>query len=147
MSKKKHGMCGHPLYHIWTSMRQRCINPKDAAYHKYGGRGIKVCKRWSKFENFYEDMGPRPKGKSLDRINNSKGYSPSNCRWATHIEQALNTRQSIKITMGGVTKSAAQWSKTLGAKNALVSWRLRNGWDLKTAITAPRHTKYKGKSK
>ena len=92
----RHGACiNHGMsseYHIWSSMRQRCENPKDKTFKDYGGRGIKVCKRWHDFKNFYEDMGKKPKGKSLDRHNNDGNYCPENCRWATPHEQRVNSR-------------------------------------------------------
>jgi hypothetical protein len=81
-------------------MKNRCTKPSHKQWHRYGGRGIAVCKRWQKFENFYEDMGDRPEGKELDRIDNDKGYSPENCRWVTRKENNNNRENSIKIDFG-----------------------------------------------
>lgn len=94
-----HTIGGHftPEYQSWKGMRERCTNPKSSGYPNYGGRGIKICKRWAhSFENFFKDMGPRPKGKTLDRKNNDKGYKPSNCRWATRSEQNKNQRRLLE---------------------------------------------------
>lgn len=89
----KHGMTNKRVYRSWGGMIQRCLNKNNPAYKNYGGRGIKICDRWLTFENFFEDMGERPAGKSLDRFpNNDKGYCKSNCRWATPTEQQNNTR-------------------------------------------------------
>lgn len=81
-----------PEYRVWDSMKQRCSNPNNKKYHLYGGRGIKVVKRWLSFENFTKDMGVRPKGATLDRINNDGNYEPGNCRWATYHEQNMHLR-------------------------------------------------------
>lgn len=95
LSNRKHGMTRSPEYRTWCSMKERCYKETDNNYHNYGGRGITVCDRWREsFENFYADMGPRPKNKSLDRKDNSLGYTPDNCRWATTVEQANNKRNN-----------------------------------------------------
>lgn len=93
-ASKTHGMTGTSTHNIWMGMRQRCENPSNKRYKDYGGRGIVVCKRWHIFENFLKDMGERPSGLSIERKNNNKGYCKSNCKWATRIEQANNTRKT-----------------------------------------------------
>jgi hypothetical protein len=82
----------NPLYHIWYDMLARCNRPHHQAFKNYGGRGISVCERWNSFDNFLEDMSPRPDGYTLDRLDNSKGYSPENCKWTSWRDQALNRR-------------------------------------------------------
>lgn len=88
-----HGLSHGPEYNSWSAMIQRCTNRKHQAWKNYGGRGISVCKRWRKFENFYADMGNRPVGLTLERINNFGDYDPSNCKWANWTEQRLNSRR------------------------------------------------------
>jgi len=115
-------------YRTWVHMRDRCFDVEDKSYKNYGGRGISVCQRWSKFENFLEDMRPSPgKGFSLDRINNDGNYEPGNCRWATKKEQTLNKRNVTLITIGGVTDSVSSWAHKLRLEQVTISRWIRNG--------------------
>jgi hypothetical protein len=134
---KIHGMSNTPTYWVWVGMRTRCLQPKHHTYPNYGGRGIKICERWTTFTNFLEDMGERPEGKSLDRINNDGDYEPSNCRWATPKEQSMNTRASFLITWNGETLCETDWNKRLGLSAYSVARRLQNGWSLERALTSP----------
>ena len=113
-SKTTHGMTGTSTYNVWSGMRNRCNNTRDQGYKYYGGRGIIVCKRWNKFENFLADMGKKPKGMSIDRIDNGGSYCKDNCRWATNEEQANNTRGNRIIDVDGEEYTMAQLSRKLG---------------------------------
>ena len=88
----KHGMTKSPTHNTWVNMRRRCYDVSRPTYKNYGGRGIKVCKRWENFQNFIDDMGQRPEGQTLDRINVDGDYKKSNCRWATAKQQAMNKK-------------------------------------------------------
>lgn len=157
-ANRKHGMCGHPLYKVWTCMKQRCLNPKNPDYHLYGGRGITICDRWKNdFRNFLNDMGNPPnqgqhKGQlSIHRIDNDKGYYPGNCRWANTEEQALEKRRMVTLTINGETKPLLTWCKEHDILYATAIARLRHGWDHKDIIFHPIATKrgaitYKGKT-
>ena len=130
-----------PEYAAWKSMKSRCKNNKSVNYHNYGGRGIAVCKRWSKFENFYADMGRRPAGKSLDRINNDGNYGPHNCRWATPKEQSRNSRHANRITFRGKTMCLSDWAAQVGIVPNSLRVRLRRGWNLAETLTTPKGMK------
>lgn len=124
-------------YGIWSKMRQRCNNPNNPKYHRYGGRGIQVCDRWNSFANFLADMGERPTNRTLGRIDNDGPYSPDNCRWETIEQQANNTRTNRFITFAGMNKTVRQWEHHLGLPDDLIKNRLRYGWSERRAVTTP----------
>lgn len=119
-------------------MIKRCANTKSQNYRLYGGRGIYVCDRWGKFENFLLDMGEAPRGLSLDRIDSNGPYSPDNCRWATAKQQSQNSRQPILVTFHGETMNYTEWGKRIGIKGSNIKWRIDAGWPLEIALTTPR---------
>lgn len=139
------GRTNTPEWDAWRGMLQRCTNPNAQAYHNYGARGITVCKRWQKFENFLADMGPRPAGLTLERIKNNKGYSPSNCVWATPTQQNRNTRTSRWLTANGERKLLVDWARSLGTTSAVLWLRIeRYGWSEQDACTTPVAPRKKG---
>lgn len=129
-----HGMANTSEYRSWCAMWNRCSNPNSHNYKRYAARGISVCKRWAKFENFFADMGPRPEGCTLERVNNDKGYSKANCVWATLRQQQNNIRTNRRVTWKGRTMTVAEWARELGINYQTLSWRLRNGWSVGRAL-------------
>ena len=131
-----HGKNKTPIYRTWVNIKSRCQNPKDKKYNIYGGRGIKVCEQWQKFENFYKDMQPHPGSKySIDRIDNNGDYEPSNCRWATAKQQANNRRSNHLITFKGKTQNMKQWAKEIGLNYSTLLLRINQlGWPLEKAL-------------
>lgn len=124
-------------YIIWCGMKQRCQSPNSPRFADYGGRGITVCDEWREsFPNFLRDMG-RSNGLSLDRIDNDKGYSPENCRWATTKQQNNNRRQHRMIECFGVRKSLTEWSEYVGLKFDTIFMRLKRGWSVDDALMTP----------
>jgi len=106
-----HGMCRSAEYRTWSHMKDRCNNPNDKRYHCYGGRGIKICDAWNNsFESFFTDMGERPEGMTIDRIDNNGDYEPSNCRWASTKTQCNNKRTNRMFTYNGKTQTMQQWA-------------------------------------
>ena len=121
-------------YYTWRNMKNRCNNSNNKRYHDYGGRGIKACKRWLKFENFLADMGERPPGKTLDRIDNNKGYYKENCKWSTRKEQQRNMRNNRWITINNKTQCLMDWCKELNLKYNTIFTRLLRGWPVMEAL-------------
>ena len=135
-----HAKTGHRSreYFTWGQMIQRCHNPKDGQYHNYGARGITVCERWRKFENFFEDMGKCPPGMSINRKDNDGDYEPENCHWATLEEQSNNRRTNRWITYNGERKTVAQWARALNIPNSTLNQRLSVYlWTEERALSLP----------
>jgi hypothetical protein len=131
---KTHGLSAHPLFSVWSGMMYRCYNTESSRFHRYGGRGIGVCERWREFGNFIADLGARPKGTTLDRIDNDSDYSPENCRWAT-VKQQNNNRANVRlIEFAGECLSAAVWAQRVGVSKATMYRRLEN-WPLERALS------------
>lgn len=136
--KTTHGLSKTKTYQAWADMKTRCYNSKRAQFAFYGGRGISVCDRWkNSFENFLVDMGEKPHGHSLDRIDTDGNYTKENCRWTTQVEQCNNRRSNKIITHNGETLTYSQWSLRLGQYRSLVNDRIRRGWDEISAISIP----------
>lgn len=143
---RKHGLSKTPEYVAWVDMIQRCTNPNKKSYVSYGARGIKICDRWQRsFENFYDDMGPRPQGMSIDRINNDGNYEPKNCRWTTLREQYRNQRKTRFFSYKGESKTISEWSKIFNITRHTLRMRLKNGWGVEKSLTThPRKQRHIG---
>lgn len=138
-----HRMTGTPSYESWRAMRERCNNPNNSHYAAYGGRGIKVCASWqASFEAFLADMGERPEGTTLDRINPDGNYEPGNCRWADSKTQALNTTRNVIIEWQGQRRTLTEWASDMGITDSALAIRLER-WPLERAMTSKRYAKEK----
>lgn len=126
-AKTTHGQSGSPEHRSWKAMWTRVTNSKVPNYKDYGGRGIAVCDRWLLFENFYADMGDRPAGTSLDRIDNSRGYEPGNCRWADRKTQNSNRRSNKIISLNGESRTLSEWSRLSGVDRHTIMKRIMSG--------------------
>lgn len=122
-----HGLCGLPEYAVWSAMRARCNNPRNKAFCNYGARGIRVDPRWDDFGLFISDMGRRPEGLTLERLDNDGDYTPGNCIWATRDEQARNRRVSVAVEVRGVLKTVSDLSRETGTPASTIYWRISRG--------------------
>lgn len=124
-----------PEHKVWTGMLKRCDEKNSDRYERYAGRGITVCDRWRNFQNFIDDMGPRPSPKhSIDRINNDGNYEPGNCRWATQREQVENSTTAKIFTVDGRSQSISAWAREVGVNATTISSRLKRGLPFEQAI-------------
>lgn len=139
---KTHGKSYDSIYRIWLNMITRTSNKKDVSYEHYGGRGIEVCERWHDFNNFYADMGDKPNGKTLDRIDVNGDYCKENCRWATSEQQCNNKTNNHFLTYKGETKTVSQWSRYAGIKAQTLFHRINiHNWSIEDALTTPTRKK------
>lgn len=140
---RTHGQRSGVLYHgkrprgyaAWVNMRQRCNNPKRPDYHLYGQRGITYDMRWERFAHFLADMGEPGAGMTLERIDNNADYGPSNCKWATRGEQALNKRNNVRYAFNGKNQTLSEWSRETGIKRLTLLWRIQHGVPIDQALT------------
>jgi hypothetical protein len=146
-ARTKHGLTHSRVYTIWKGMHQRCNNPRSGAYSDYGGRGIRVCKEWHRFENFLADMGHPPPRLTLERKDNDGHYEPGNCTWATYSDQLSNRRNNHLLGAFGREQTLTQWSKEYGIPVTTLKNRIyRAGMTVETALKAENHkgVKYDG---
>lgn len=138
-TRERHGMCGSPTYQSWASAKTRTTDENNRSYPRYGGRGITMCPRWAEsFMEFYRDMGDRPPGMSLDRIDNDGPYSRENCRWSTPAEQARNRRSTVLFRIGDREMSLTEWSKVSGIAEPRIWKRINKlGWPVERAVFEP----------
>ena len=140
--KRTHGRSRTLIFFRWQSMMRRCYDPKTEGYSRYGARGIRVCERWHKFEEFYEDMGEPPKGMTLERLDNNGDYCKENCTWASYKTQARNRRDNHLVTWRGETKTVSEWCEITGLPRSTVQYRYRRGWPVEEMLTYPVGKRY-----
>lgn len=121
-------------YHSWLAMIHRVLSKKNISFSRYGGRGIGICDKWMKFEGFLEDMGDRPSGTSIDRIDVDKGYFKENCRWATQKVQSRNKTNNRILEIDGVKHCVSEWAEIKGIPYNLIHLRLHRGWSHEKAV-------------
>lgn len=140
MTRAKHGLTRTPEHRAWLAMKNRCHNPRGEKFKYYGGRGIVVCDRWrNSFLDFLADMGPRPSSKhSLDRKEVNGNYEPSNCRWASKLEQVRNTRSNVVAIINGERVHITDASRNLGMCRSSIKERMKKGWSIERAFTEPK---------
>lgn len=149
LAPKRHGQARRAgartgAYHTWASMMGRCYRPTAGGFLFYGARGIRVCERWHRFEHFAADMGPRPDGATLDRVDPNRDYEPNNCRWASRLQQSRNTRRNVVIEYQGQSRCASEWAVLIGVSVTTIYARLRNGWPTEQVLSPPlRHSPFK----
>lgn len=134
----RHGHAGRdasPTYRVWSKLRGRCVNPTDPAWKDYGGRGITICDRWrDSFESFLDDMGERPDGLTIERVDNNRGYEPGNCVWADRKAQARNRRSNRVVEWRGESLPVAAWAERTGLSSGVIISRLNRGWDVERVL-------------
>ena len=143
----KHGMEGTRVYKIWQGMKSRCYDRNHVSFKHYGGRGIAICERWlNDFAIFYADVGEPPSDRhTLDRRDANGNYEPGNCRWATYIEQANNTRANLVLTFEDEIRTAAGWSRITGLNAATIRQRKKRGWTDEQILTTPPDTRFQSR--
>ena len=132
----EHGLTGSPTHITWTSMLQRC-GPASTKRRYYADRGVTVCERWLTFTNFLADMGMRPEGMTLERIDNSKGYAPDNCRWASRYDQSVNRQSNVWVEWQGQRLTVKQLAQATGHNYYKFRSRLLLGWSIERAVNTP----------
>ena len=139
----KHRLSHSSEYGTWAAMHQRCNNKNNRCYENYGGRGIKVSEEWNSFEQFFADMGPRPHGLTLERIDNNAGYSKENCRWASRKEQTQNRRNMNFFSYNGKTLTPNQWADEIGMSKATIWKRMKKNLPVEQLL-APTNSPLRG---
>lgn len=125
-----------PEYRVWQGIKERCLKPEHKSYKDYGGRGIKICERWMKFENFIADMGDRPSNfYSIERRDNDGDYEPGNCCWVQKRQQARNSRNNHIVEYNGKSQTLVEWSEELGMTFSTIRTRLHRGWSVERALS------------
>ena len=129
-----HGMRKTLIYGVWNQMVRRCTSPTHKSFDHYGARGITVCERWRKFENFFADMGECPAGHSIERRDNDRGYEPSNCYWMLRGKQSQNRTVTIRVEIGSERLCLAEAARRAGVKYGTAWWRIQHGWPVGRAL-------------